>query len=70
MNSSEKEKQRASQCMREHSYSVSIEGTLVKLIGLNPLSMNDKRDVVNLEISADFISHNPFYILNVGYFII
>ncbi|MCX4340285.1 MAG: hypothetical protein OSJ72_11640 [Lachnospiraceae bacterium] len=63
-----KEKQRADQCMREHSYAIDIEETLVKVLELDPLSMEDKRDVYNLQISADNISHNPFLHIKCGLF--
>lgn len=63
-----KEKQRAEQCMREHSYSIDIEETLVELLELNPLSIDDKRDVYNLQISADNIAHNPFLYIKCGLF--
>lgn len=63
-----KEKQRADQCMREHSYAIDIEETLVKMLELDSLSMEDKRDVYNLQISADNIAHNPFLHIKCGLF--
>lgn len=63
-----KEEQRADQCMREHSYAIDIEETLVKVIELDPLSMEDKRDVYNLQISADDIAHYPFLYIKCGLF--
>lgn len=63
-----KEKQRAEQCMRAHSYSIDIEETLVKVFDFNPLSIEDKRDIYNLQISADNIEHNPFLHIKCGLF--
>lgn len=63
-----KEEQRADQCMREHSYAIDIEETLVKVLELDPLSMEDKRDVYNLQISADDIAHHPFLYIKCGLF--
>lgn len=59
---------KAKQCMREHSYSIDIEETLVKLLKLDPLSMEDKRDVGNLQILADNIAHSPFLHIKCGLF--
>ena len=54
--------------MREHSYSIDIEEALVKLLELSPLSIEDKKDVYNLQISADNISHAPFLYIKCGLF--
>lgn len=63
-----KEKRKANQCMRAHSYSISIEGILFRLLNFDPLSIEDKKDIYDLQISADDIAHNPFLYIKCGLF--
>lgn len=63
-----KEGLRVNQCMREYSYSIDIEETLVKLLKFDPLSIEDKRDVYALQISADNIAYNSFLYIKCGLF--
>lgn len=64
----DREKRKADQCMRAHSYSINIEETLFKLLNFDPLSIEDKKDIYDLQISADNIVHNPFLYIKCGLF--